>query len=258
MTRMTPVVEKLLWINIGLFIAQSFLFLPLAHILGLHYVMSTHFRVYQFLTHLFVHGSFMHLLCNMFSLYTFGPVLENTLSSKRFMAFYLGTGLGAAALYSGIRYLELGRIHTLYEQYLTFPDPERFHIFLQHFSTTTFDGLYRFSKLFFEYADDPAYIAKSKAIVDHLYTLKADMPTVGASGAIFGILTGFAVLFPNVEILIMFVPIPIKAKYFMALYALYELHAGLQNNAADNIAHFAHLGGVLFGYLYIRQWKSYY
>ncbi|MEL6412804.1 MAG: rhomboid family intramembrane serine protease, partial [Bacteroidota bacterium] len=92
--------------------------------------------------------------------------------------------------------------------------------------------------------------------VQQLYTLKANIPVVSASGAIFGLLMAFAMLFPNAALFVYFIPIPVKAKYFMAFYTLYELYAGVQNNPASNVAHFAHVGGVLFGYLFIRWWKQ--
>ena len=92
--------------------------------------------------------------------------------------------------------------------------------------------------------------------MSQLYRLKADIPTVGASGAIFGILTAFSMLFPNAQLSLFFLPIPISAKYFIVLYGMYELYAGIQDNPADNVAHFAHLGGIVFAYLFIRWWRK--
>ena len=255
MLQLTPVVERLLQLNIGLFLAIKFLGLDLVDLLGLRYVLSEHFRPYQFLTHLFVHAGFMHLFSNMFALVTFGPILEHTLSSKRFVLFYLLTGLGAAALYAGVCYLEVSKVQALYHTYLAYPSPASFDTFLSKFPQATHSSFSHFIHTFFKYPDDPAYIARSKAIVSQLYRFKADMPTVGASGAIFGILTAFAMLFPNAQLSLLFLPIPIRAKYFIVLYGLYELYAGIQDNPTDNVAHFAHLGGILLGYLFIRWWK---
>ena len=111
------------------------------------------------------------------------------------------------------------------------------------------------STFFEQYATIRWYIA-SKEIAGQLYALKADMPTVGASGSIFGIFMAFAMLFPNIELFLFFVPLPIKAKYMIAIYGMYELYAGMLANPADNVAHFAHLGGALFAYLFIRWWKK--
>ena len=252
MSRLPPAVARLLLINVVCFLAIKFLEVDLIDLLGLRYVCSEHFKPYQFFTHLFVHASFMHLFSNMFTLITFGPALEHTLSSKRFILFYLITGLGAAVLYSAACYLEVGKIEAMYHAYLAHPGPASFSTFLSKFPHDTYSSFCNFIHAFFEYPDDPAYIARSKAIVSQLYRFKADIPTVGASGAIFGILTAFAMLFPNAQLSLLFLPIPISAKYFIVLYGMYELYAGIQNNPADNVAHFAHLGGIVFAYLFIR------
>ena len=256
MQSITPVVKKLLLINIGLFFAQSLLGLDLIDGLGLRYVLASSFRPYQFFTHLFVHASFGHLFSNMFALLTFGPILEHTLTSKRFITFYILIGIGAAVLYVGIQYFEVSKLEALYHTYLAQPDPQSFMAFLRYFPHNTYNSFYPFIAAFFEHPDNLAYIAKSKAIVSQLYMLKADMPTVGASGTVFGIFMAFAMLFPNAELFLYFIPVPIKAKYVIATYGVYELYAGIRDNPADNVAHFAHLGGILFAYLFIRWWRQ--
>jgi membrane associated rhomboid family serine protease len=253
MQSLTPIVKKILLLNVVIFLAQQFLGFDFIDTLGLRYISSAYFKPYQFFTHLFVHASFAHLFSNMFALFTFGPVLEYTLTSKRFVSFYIFTGLGAAVLYSAIHYMEVSRIGVLYNNYLAHPDPQSFQAYLNHFSHNTSALFYEFTHNFFKYADDPAYITRSKAIANQLYILKANVTTVGVSGAIFGLLTAFAMLFPNAELSVFF--IPIKAKYFVVIYGVYELYAGVQANPADNVAHFAHLGGILFGYLFIKWWK---
>jgi membrane associated rhomboid family serine protease len=257
MRRITPIVKMLLFLNIATFCAQNLLQLDLIDILGLRCVLSDYFRPYQFLTHLFVHASFGHLFNNMFALATFGPILEQTLNSKKFATFYLITGLGSAALYAAIQYFEVSKLGDLYHTYLKQSDPESFVAYLNHFPHNTYHSLYSFISAFFKHPDDLAYITKSKTIISQLYTLKVDMPTVGASGSVFGIFMAFAMLFPNAELfLFLFIPFPIKAKYVIALYGIYEIYAGIQGNPADNVAHFAHLGGILFAYLFIRWWKE--
>lgn len=255
MYRITPIVKKLLLLNIAVFFAQNLLRLDLIDTLGLRCVLSDYFRLYQFFTHLFVHATFGHLFSNMFSLLTFGPILEHTLNSKKFITFYIITGLGAAVLYAGMQYFEVREIKNLYHTYLTQPDPKSFVVYLKKFPHDAYSSFYSFISAFFERPDDLAYIAKSKAIVSQLYTLKANMPTVGASGSVFGIFMAFAMLFPNTELFLFFIPLPIKAKYVIAIYGMYELYAGVGDNPTDNVAHFAHLGGVLFAYLFVRWWK---
>ncbi|MCG8340280.1 MAG: rhomboid family intramembrane serine protease [Cytophagales bacterium] len=256
MQRLTPIVKNILLLNIGLFLIQSFLGVNLVDILGLRYIASDHFKPYQFFTHLFVHADFMHLFSNMFTLFMFGAILENTLNSRRFLMFYIITGLGAAVLYSFIYYFEVNKIEIAYHAYLADPGPEHFNTYLSQFSQGAYKEFYDFSTIFFDHANDTKYIAESKVIAQKLYELKANIPIVGASGAIFGILMAFAMLFPNVELFLLFLPIPIKAKYFIALFGTYELYAGLQKNPSDNVAHFAHLGGILFAYFFIRWWRK--
>ena len=192
----------------------------------------------------------------MFALITFGPILEHTLNPKKFITFYIATGLGAAVLYAGIQYVEVSKLKTLYHTYLEHPDPKSFVTYFKYFPRNTYSSFYSFISAFFAHPDDLAYIAKSRTIVGQLYTLKADMPTVGASGSVFGIFMAFAMLFPNVELFLFFIPFPIKAKYVISIYGGYELYAGIRDNPTDNVAHFAHLGGILFAYIFIKWWKE--
>ncbi|MEM9416815.1 MAG: rhomboid family intramembrane serine protease [Bacteroidota bacterium] len=256
MQRLTPIVRNLLLINIGIFLAQRLLGLDLIRLLGLRYVFSEVFRPYQLFTHLFVHANLGHLFSNMFALFMFGPILEHTLTSKRFINFYLLTGLGAALLYAGIQYVEISQLETSYHAYVAQPTPQSLVAYLKSFPQSTYNAFYPFIAAFGEHPNDPTYIAESKSLAYQLYTFKADMPTVGASGSVFGIFMAFAMLFPNVELFIYFIPIPIKAKYVIALYGAYELYAGLKGNPADNVAHFAHLGGLLVAYFFIRWWQK--
>lgn len=255
MQRMTPIVRQLLLINVGFFLMQKLLGIDLISALGLRYVFSEFFRPYQFFTHLFVHASFIHLFTNMFALLTFGPILEYTLTSRRFVTFYLITGIGAAILYAGVQYIEMNTLKNFYHTYLTQPHPESFVAYLKCFPQSTYNTFYPFITSFFEHPDNLTYIDKSKKIASELYAIKANMPTIGASGSVFGIFMAFAMLYPNVELFIYFIPIPIKAKYVIALYGVYELYAGVRANPTDNVAHFAHLGGILFAYLFIRWWR---
>ena len=256
MDQLTPFVKKLLLLNVGLFLGQRFLGLDVIDTLGLRCVLSPHFMPYQFLAHLFVHADSNHLISNMFALVTFGPVLERTLGTRRFITFYLLTGLGAAALYAGLQYIEVGALGALYRDYLAQPDPASFAGFLGHFSHETYNAYGDFTAAFWQNPDELAYIAKSKAIIEQLYMLKANIPTVGASGAVFGILTAFAMLFPNAELYLYFIPYPVKAKYLIVAYGLYELYAGIKDSPTDNVAHFVHLGGILLAYLFIKWCKK--
>jgi membrane associated rhomboid family serine protease len=228
-----PVVKNLIIINaimlFGTFILQT-RGIDLTSILGLHYFESSEFRPYQLVTHMFMHGGLMHLVFNMFALWMFGRVLESVWGPKRFFIYYFVTGLGAAALHTFVNFVEF---HYLASRM----DPESVQMVMSQ-GTEIFNQGKNFSDV------DTGKL-----------NLILNIPTVGASGAVFGILLGFGMLFPNTQLMLLFPPIPIKAKYFVMGYGAIELFSGL-TNSGSNIAHFAHLGGMLFGYIMIRYWKK--
>jgi membrane associated rhomboid family serine protease len=228
-----PVVKNLIIINALMLFATYVLKMKgidLTKTLGLHYIQSPDFRPYQLVTHLFMHGGPMHLVFNMFALWMFGRVLESVWGPKRFFIYYFFTGLGAAALHTFVNYMEF--------QYIAGKmSPENVQMVL---------------------SQGPDIFSQGKNFIDPLaakLNLILNIPTVGASGAVFGILLGFGMLFPNTELMLLFPPIPIKAKYFVAAYGAIELFSGIAN-PGDNIAHFAHLGGMLFGFILIKYWNK--
>ena len=219
------VVKNLLIINGLLFLATvslSNLGIDLVKIFGLHQFQSNDFRPHQLITHIFMHGSFTHLFFNMFALWMFGKILENIWGEKRFLIYYMITGIGAAF------------IHLLISQYQIFSISNQ----IPELVSIAIEGKYNPS------------IPLSKKLTQLIIT-----PTVGASGAVFGLLLAFGMLFPN-ALLYLYFAIPIKAKYFVIGYGILELYAGISNNPADNVAHFAHLGGMIFGYILIKYWKK--
>jgi membrane associated rhomboid family serine protease len=224
-SELPEVVKNLLILN-GLFflatVSLSNLGIDLVKILGLHQFQSTDFRPHQLITHLFMHGNFTHLFFNMFALWMFGKILENVWGSKRFLIYYMITGIGAAS------------IHLLISQYQIISISNQ----IPEMVNLAIEGRYNPS------------IPISKKLTQLIIT-----PTVGASGAVFGLLLAFGMLFPN-ALLYLYFAIPIKAKYFVIGYGLIELYAGISNNPADNVAHFAHLGGMIFGYFLIKYWKN--
>ena len=223
-SQLPEIIKNLLIINGLLFFATITLDnfgIDLNKLLALHQFQSPNFRPHQLITHFFMHGDFTHLFFNMFAIWMFGKTLENIWGAKRFLTFYIITALGAAA------------IHILVIQYQIFQLAE---------SSEMLDlakkGLYNTSNI------------NSLRLTQLVST-----PTVGASGALFGILLAFGMLFPNTLLYIYFA-IPIKVKYFVIIYGALELYAGISNNPADNVAHFAHLGGMLFGYLLLKYWQK--
>ncbi len=229
-----PVVKNLLIINILLyFITVVFgdkLGINLVDLLGLHYFSSDLFKPHQLVTYMFMHGGFDHVFFNMFALWMFGNMLENIWGSKRFLVYYLITGVGAGLIQLGINYFTL---QSLYEQVLP-AVLERIQMDGAELLSTSRN-----------YSD--AVLAQINIITN--------TATIGASGSVFGVLLAFGMLFPNTQILIYFL-FPIKAKYFVILYGALELILGIANNPGDNVAHFAHLGGMLFGFILIKMWNK--
>ena len=224
---------------------------------GLFNPESQYFRPFQFITHLFMHGSFTHLLFNMFSLWMFGSVLENYWGPKRFLIYYLATGLGAAALHLGVNMYEVYQVKQVVAAYLANPSYDAFYSLHQlDGGLFQMDQLQQFVNTWSLNKTNPQYIQYSQEIADALVQRKLNVPTVGASGAVFGLLLAFGMLFPNTLLFMMFIPIPIKAKYFVLIYGALELFQGISNNPTDNVAHFAHLGGMLFGFILIKFWNK--
>ncbi len=252
------VVKNLLIIN-GLFFLATImlpnLHIDLVSILGLHYWESPYFKVWQFVTHMFMHANTMHLFSNMFALWMFGTVLENYLGPKRFLIFYILCGLGASALHLGVLSYEF---HVLKSAIAVFDQNPTYKEFA---SLLTQNGINNpgFLKFKADWANNPMSAEFSNAAsvgLHELYNSSINEPTVGASGAVFGILFAFGYLFPNTELMLLFIPFPIKAKYLVGFYALFELYAGINKTSGDNIAHFAHLGGMLFAFIILKIWNK--
>ncbi|WP_421754230.1 rhomboid family intramembrane serine protease [Croceimicrobium sp.] len=229
------VIKNLIIINglffLGMIVLGSSFGINLGYYLGLHLPISEAFQPHQLITHIFMHANFTHLLFNMFALWMFGFELENIWKPKRFLNYYLLTGLGAAALHLGTLYWEFNSIAA--------------ELSAEQLSIIKSQGAQA--------------ILEGKNFVDPLMAHANGLlngSTVGASGAVFGILLAFGMMFPNRPIFLMFFPIPIKAKYLVAGYGLLELYSGFQMNTHSNVAHFAHLGGMLFGFLILRYWKK--
>tara|TARA_R110002050_G_scaffold80768_1_gene172703 strand:- start:5965 stop:6798 length:834 start_codon:yes stop_codon:yes gene_type:complete len=257
-----PVVKNLLIINILMYLATEITLrvsgLDLRNLLGLHWFQSEEFAFYQPLTYMFMHGNFQHILFNMFAVWMFGNAIENVWGSKRFLTYYLITGFGAAALHYGIAYFEsIQGFNALMDQFLQDPSAQNLGAFLYQFPVLSFEGSNIYSSQMLTEATAPN-------AVEHTYNLISDyrmvfynsMNVIGASGSLFGILLAFGMMFPNAELYMMFIPIPIKAKYFVAGYGAIELYSGIAGSS-DGIAHFAHLGGLITGYILIRFWQKF-
>jgi membrane associated rhomboid family serine protease len=252
------VVKNLIIVNVLMLLATWALKgmgIKLVEVFGMHYPESDKFRWYQIFTHMFMHGGLPHLFFNMFALYMFGRVLESVWGPKRFLTFYLVTGLGAIALHTFVNYLEISSIKNAVEAFSNTPSPDILEKFVGKNLPNATSYVQDFINKWYNDPNNAAYANEGLNIMQQILKLKMDIPTVGASGAVFGILLGFGMLFPNTQLMLLFPPIPIKAKYFVMGYGAIELYLGFAQSGS-NVAHFAHLGGMLFGYFMIKYWNK--
>lgn len=258
MTRLTPMVKNILLINVGIFIIQAILSLPLSQIFGLRVVFAEDFAPYQFITYMWIHGGFGHILGNMFAVFIFGPLLEQVWGSKRFLTFYLICGIGAGVLYGVADFVEKLDLKSDTEAYLENPNPEAFSLFIVEHKSPHYNlpRLAEFSDDYYDHSGNVAYQEQATSIVKDIYASMTNVPMVGASGAVFGILMAFGMLFPNTQLFLLFPPIPIKAKYLVLFYGLYEVYAEFSRMPGDNIAHLAHLGGMLIAFVLLKFWQK--
>jgi len=256
---LTPIVRNLLLINIVVYLLNSFLGDFLNEKLAFYSYLSDNFAPYQLVTYMFLHGSWMHLFSNMFGLFIFGPLLERFWGGQKFLKFYLITGIGAGILYSLINLYEFKKLENTVDTYVESPAPEEFFSFLRdYYPNYTRDN--QISDVAISYAENPdnrSYEEDSIAVVNQLsnWTIN-NSSMLGASGAIFGILMAFGLLFPNTELFLLFPPMPIKAKYLVIFYGLYSLYGGIEKASGDNVAHFAHLGGMLVAFILLKIWQD--
>ena len=250
LSNIPPVVKNLIFINVILLLATNLtpgLFLRLGSesnltdILGMHYWQSSKFNPVQLVTYMFMHGGLAHLFFNMFALYMFGGVLESFWGPKRFLTYYLITGIGAAIVQQIFWTIEFNPIILALNESISSNSASNL---LNHESVL--GHYFRLENL--GLMTTPEVIEMKKAFLN--------IPiTVGASGAVFGLLLAFGWLFPEQRLFVFPIPIPIKARIFVLIYGVAELFLGVAQFSGDSVAHFAHLGGMLFGIILILYWK---
>lgn len=226
---MPPITFNLLMINIVMYLVKlMFLYkydMDISEHLGLRYFMSNEFHWYQLITYMFIHGNETHLFFNMFALWMFGPLLEQLWGGKRFLIYYAICGLGAALTQYAFYYFSIQDL---------------------------VNNLNKFHQEIMQLSNEHIRTAYLEEWQEHVNEVYDSMVIIGASGAIYGLLAAYGVLFPNSYFYIYFI-MPIKAKWFVVLYGLIELFTGIF--LEDNVAHFAHLGGMLVGIVYVYIWK---
>jgi len=230
-----PVTLNIIVITVICWLAQMLLGsrgIDVTNLLGLHYFASDAFYPHQLITYMFMHdtSNIMHLLFNMFAVYMFGRTLEMVWGPKRFLFYYIATGLGAALLNMLVAYIRIQSVESgMSEEMIA----EVYRNGLEILSNGK------------NYADPQ--LGNLNLLINQV--------TVGASGAVFGILVAFGMFFPNAELMIIPIPIPIKAKYLVIGYGLLEVFLGVSNMEGDNVAHFAHVGGLIVGFFIVLYWK---
>jgi len=238
MGRITETVKVLLIINVLFFIGTQVLGETSYRLFSLWFFENENFGVWQIITHMFMHGGFTHILFNMYALWAFGSPIEQMLGQKKFLFFYFSAGIGAAL------------IHTLVNYY--------------HFQTgfnalrdagMNTEAIYRLLET--GQYNTGILNSVSQGMLQEFYE-SVNTPAVGASGAIYGILVAFGMMFPNIELFLLFVPVPIKAKYFIPALIAIDLFSGFTGYSlfGGGIAHFAHVGGALFGFIMMWYWKK--
>ena len=229
-----PATKNLLIITVLVWLAQVVMLrndVDLIRWFAMHYPASANFQFFQLATYMFLHGSWTHIFFNMFALFMLGSVLNQVWGTKRFLTFYFVTGIGAGLIHLLVTFIRIQIVQA------DMP-PEAIQIVYAEGTSVFNRGM--------------NYTNSAMRTLNSLI----NTPTVGASGAIFGILLAFGVLFPNAPLYLMFIPIPIKAKYFVIGYGVLSLFMGVADRPGDNIAHFAHLGGMLFGIFMILYWRK--
>jgi membrane associated rhomboid family serine protease len=253
-----PVVKNLLIINGLFFLAQlsvkQVFQIDLTDYLGMHYFGSSKFNPAQLVSYMFLHGGFTHIFFNMFALWMFGYTLENVWGGKRFLTYYFITGIGAALVHMLVMWISISGIQADAAAVMRAPDPAVFTAFIDNHYPEFKSQLYDFIDVWNANPGNPVYVNQASSYMNDLINIQMDIPTVGASGAVFGILLAFGMMFPNSVIYLYFF-FPIKAKWFVILYGAAEIYFGFANNPGDNVAHFAHLGGMIFGFFMIKYWN---
>jgi membrane associated rhomboid family serine protease len=226
------VTKNLIIINVLLWMMTVIMSrLDLTEWLGLHYPAAKGFRFYQLITYMFMHGSLVHLFLNMFGIYMFGRVLESVWGPRRFLFYFMITGIGAGLV----------------------------QLLVTHLRVLSMEGGLDADTIALVYEEGGAVLKEGKNYMNDLlgkFNSLVNVTTVGASGAVFGILLAFGMLFPNIPLYIVPFPFPVRAKYLVTGYGVIELFTGIANFSFDHVAHFAHLGGMFFGIGLILYWRK--
>lgn len=259
-----PVVKNILIINVLMFFGTLILGyttnINLTRILGLFYIQSDYFEPYQYLSYMFMHdpNGFAHIFFNMFAFWMFGRILENFWGGKRFFVYFIATGIGAALIHTMVNWFMLWNMHDNVQSFIDSPAPRAFAELVSRYLNEPADFVLALKQKWLSDPDNIMLQSEAIEVAKRIAIVSTDnmmqIPMIGASGAVFGVLLAFGMQFPNAKIMLLIPPIPIKAKYFVMIYGVIELFAGVANIQGDNVAHFAHLGGMIFGFILLKYW----
>jgi membrane associated rhomboid family serine protease len=237
MMRITDTVKHLIIINVILFALPQLLNLNMTNILALHFPENEHFGIWQYVTHMFMHGSFAHILFNMYGLWAFGSPLEQMWGRNKFLFFYFSAGIGAGLIYTLVNYYQFYEIYDYFVQ--TGMSREEIIGILEAGQTR-----------------DPRVVQNITQDQFNRIVSLYNTPAVGASGAIYGVLVAFGLRFKDAKLALIFFPVPIAAKYFIPAIILIDVFFGVTKYSIGNIAHFAHIGGALIGFIIAFYWMK--
>lgn len=263
-----PVVTKnIIIINVIMFVATMLAEtrgIDLNKLFGLHYFLAPEFKPHQFVTYIFMHGSLMHIVFNMFGVYIFGQVLEQVWGPKRYLIFYILTGFGAAIAQYVVIHISVGPLLELLDHVQNNLSRESFEpLFsdVQFHRGVSNEFIPEYNTFIKQYQDavesgsPRALSLASQFLIDYKNQYLNSQVVIGASGSLFGLLGAFGMLFPNQKLYLYFF-IPIKAKWLVIAYGAFELFSGWKNDPMDNVAHFAHIGGLLVGVILVLIWRK--
>jgi membrane associated rhomboid family serine protease len=237
MNNITDAIKHLIIINVILFVGPQFLKLDFSNLLALHFPKNEHFGIWQYITHMFMHGSFGHILFNMYGLWAFGSPLEKMWGKNKFIFFYFSAGIGAGLIYTLVNYYQFNGIYNLFVN--AGLDQSEIITILERAKTTDIRVIEQITQEQFNR-------------IIGLYNAKA----VGASGAVYGVLVAFGMYFKDAKLALIFLPIPIAAKYFIPILIAIDVFFGMTDYSIGNIAHFAHIGGAIIGFMIAWYWKK--
>ncbi|MEN8124005.1 MAG: rhomboid family intramembrane serine protease [Bacteroidota bacterium] len=231
MGKLTPAIKNLIIINVLFFVASQYIMPQMYEWFSLFFLKNEHFGFWQFLSHMFMHGSVMHILFNMYALWAFGSPLEQMWGSKKFLFFYFSAGIGAGLIYTAVNYYQF---NSGFQELLN-----------SGISSSELISLMDHTKI---------YQNETLQKINDIY----NSPAVGASGAIYGVLVAFGMSFPNAKLALIFFPVPIAAKYFIPVLIALDLFSGVTGFSifGGGIAHFAHVGGAIIGFIMMKYWEK--